>query len=113
MATKEETIKVKWAAHSDPSKVGTTEELRPREARAAVRTGQAQYVSEKDVPPARPSMHTRAASLEKAKSKDGDEAAPTDRPQTVADTDADGAALDDAVAAADSAQPAAKAPRKR
>ena len=66
MATKEETIKVKWAAHSDPSKVGKTEDLRPREARAAVRTGQAQYVDAKDAPPARPSMNTRDEALKQS-----------------------------------------------
>lgn len=115
MATKVETIKVKWATHSDPTKVGKTEELRPQEARAAVRTGMAVFVDKNDAPPARPSMNTRAAALEKADRKDGDEAAPApaEQPEVATDTDADGAALNAAVAATDSATSTAKASRKR
>ena len=113
MATKEQTIKVQWAAHSDPKKVGQKEDLRPQEARAAVRTGMAVFVDKKDAPPARPSMNTRAAALEKAERKDGDEAAPAPADQSDTDTQADGATLDAAVAAIDSATSAAKASRKR
>lgn len=64
MATKDENlIEVQWAAHSDPSKVGQKERLRPETARSAIRTGMARYVNDKDVPPARPSMETREDAL--------------------------------------------------
>ncbi|WP_010541901.1 hypothetical protein [Dietzia alimentaria] len=68
MATKEEKlIEVEWATHEDPSRVGKKEKLSPLKAHAAVRTGMARYVSEKDAPPARPSMATRDAALAAAK----------------------------------------------
>ena len=65
--TNEKLIEVKWATHSDPSKVGEKEKLRPQDARSAVRTGMAQYVDAKDVPPARPSMNTRDEAIAAAK----------------------------------------------
>lgn len=108
-------IEVQWTTHQDPKKVGTKEQLSPREAHAAVRTGLAAYVSEKDVPPARPSMNTRSAALQKAEEKDGGEPAPATAGQSAiaADTDADAAALDAAVSASDSATSITKAARKR
>lgn len=69
MATKDDRIEVQWATHSDPSKVGEKEKLAPHEARAAVRTGLASFVNDKDAPPARPSMNTREDALKASKSK--------------------------------------------
>lgn len=78
MATKEEKlIEVKWATHSDPAKVGEKEKLAPHEARAAVRTGLASFVNDKDAPPAKPSMNTREEALKESKAK---EKKPADTP---------------------------------
>lgn len=70
MATQaDKTIEVQWSTHSDPSKVGKKERLKPREAHAAVRTGMAKYVDDKDVPPVRPSMLTRDDALKEGAKK--------------------------------------------
>lgn len=128
-SAEEKLIEVLWATHSDPTKVGKKEKLRPREARAAVRTGLATFVDDKDIPPAKPSMNTREEALKAdAEQKAGGAETAPPAPSEVAgavtaapaaspapeqpDTDADdAAALDAAVASADNAMPVAKAGR--